>query len=413
MSSYSSSQSPSPEPSSSRKRWASFSNESDQEDSTEIKSKSTKIKRKRASKVTVAEELDLEGEGSGNCSDKDSRKVARMIRNRSKKELLSFTALISSNLFFPFLFTLDAAQASRDRKKQHTDFLERRVNELESQLASTSSPANFSIGSIAKGSRSTKSLDKDTILSEENYQLKSQLEIERKESSLLRRRLDSLETTFMRLENKIISPDSLVPSLPITFSSLSTPTTTTSFQPIFSFISTTSPSSSSSDSEALDEQPIISYEDDISSPSSSSNLDLDLMMIDSSSSSSQLLTVELESSRIPTTDSTMQREPTSLLLIHFLMISYQHLLSNLLPSFPFLMIIFHQLPHLSLLPSKMIHLTSVSVTQLVLLVVLVLLQMNQSISQLSSQSGSPDLMMKKLRMKKKRRIFQCLSSISI
>ncbi|GAA5845092.1 hypothetical protein JCM3766R1_004432 [Sporobolomyces carnicolor] len=127
--------------------------------------------------------------------DKDARKQARMIRNRN------------------------AAQASRDRKKEHTLFLERRVAELEARLNGTQPhPLSISTGAftapspgvpasppskLARSQRSTSvvssvsSMEAIRIaeLEDENEALRNQLLAEQTESARLRARLDLLPST--------------------------------------------------------------------------------------------------------------------------------------------------------------------------------------------------------------------------
>ncbi|BGO94731.1 hypothetical protein NBRC10512_007322 [Rhodotorula toruloides] len=117
------------------------------------------------------------------AAEKHARKQARMERNRI------------------------AAQVSRDRKKQHTDFLEARVAELEAQLASqspstsltpTPSSVNLPLAALPALPSATDSLVAQ--LREENESLKTQLALEQLQSQSLQIRLSSLETKFGRLE---------------------------------------------------------------------------------------------------------------------------------------------------------------------------------------------------------------------
>ncbi|GAA5960577.1 hypothetical protein JCM3765_005861 [Sporobolomyces pararoseus] len=128
--------------------------------------------------------------------EKDARRQARMIRNRN------------------------AAQASRDRKKEHTLYLERRVAELEARLngtvphplsISSSSSSSFTASSstsvssppskLARSQRSnsiTSSIGSSEAtrisdLEEENEILRTQLHLEQTETARLRARIDSLE----------------------------------------------------------------------------------------------------------------------------------------------------------------------------------------------------------------------------
>ncbi|BGP28599.1 hypothetical protein JCM10296v2_000335 [Rhodotorula toruloides] len=111
------------------------------------------------------------------AAEKHARKQARMERNRI------------------------AAQVSRDRKKQHTDFLEARVAELEAQLASqspstslaaTPSTVNLPLAALPALPPSTDPLVAQ--LREENESLKTQLALEQLQSQSLQIRLSSLET---------------------------------------------------------------------------------------------------------------------------------------------------------------------------------------------------------------------------
>ncbi|GAA5841341.1 hypothetical protein JCM3766R1_005036 [Sporobolomyces carnicolor] len=148
------------------------------------------------------------GEPAGSCArgagvpapkalsekDKDARRQARMIRNRN------------------------AAQASRDRKKEHTLFLERRVAELEARLngtqahplsissaytASSSSHSASPPSKLARSQRSTSVISSvsssDAVriadLEEENEVLRTQLHLEQTESARLRARLEAVSST--------------------------------------------------------------------------------------------------------------------------------------------------------------------------------------------------------------------------
>ncbi|GAA5880984.1 hypothetical protein JCM16303_004624 [Sporobolomyces ruberrimus] len=126
--------------------------------------------------------------------EKDARRQARMIRNRN------------------------AAQASRDRKKEHTLYLERRVAELEARLngggahslsisttpfTASSGTASGSPSKLARSQRSnsvTSSISSHEAtrladLEEENDVLRTQLDLEQTESARLRARVESLETS--------------------------------------------------------------------------------------------------------------------------------------------------------------------------------------------------------------------------
>ncbi|GAA6035866.1 hypothetical protein NBRC10512_007328 [Rhodotorula toruloides] len=117
------------------------------------------------------------------AAEKHARKQARMERNRI------------------------AAQVSRDRKKQHTDFLEARVAELEAQLASqspstslTPTPSRVNLPLAALPARPTATDPLVAQLRKENESLKTQLALEQLQSQSLQIRLSSLETKFGRLE---------------------------------------------------------------------------------------------------------------------------------------------------------------------------------------------------------------------
>lgn len=123
------------------------------------------------------------------ASEKAAKKAARMERNRI------------------------AAQASRDRKKNHTDYLEGRIADLEAQLAvTTSTPASSVSTSTALtlfpsppsqqlSVPPVSVMDSELLrLKEENASLRTQLELEKLESRGLQIRLSSLEGKFSRLE---------------------------------------------------------------------------------------------------------------------------------------------------------------------------------------------------------------------
>ncbi|GAA5940471.1 bZIP transcription factor [Sporobolomyces koalae] len=127
--------------------------------------------------------------------EKEARRQARMIRNRN------------------------AAQASRDRKKEHTAFLERRVAELEARLHGTAphplavssytasgSPAPSSHLKLSRSQRSnsvtssgSSSSNRMADLEEENELLKNQLHLEQAETARLRARVASLESAQQHL----------------------------------------------------------------------------------------------------------------------------------------------------------------------------------------------------------------------
>ncbi|GAA5922021.1 hypothetical protein JCM6882_003606, partial [Rhodosporidiobolus microsporus] len=162
--------------------------------------------------------------------EKEARRVARMIRNRN------------------------AAQASRDRKKEHTAFLERRVADLEAQLrgkavvpvsSSTASSSSSSLSSAsASSSRLSRSQREGSVasstsssvsgriadLEDENDGLRSQLHLEQVEKAHLRSRLDHLEDKLAQLAH-IVEPSSSSPRL--LFGGTSTPLPR--FEPTFAF----------------------------------------------------------------------------------------------------------------------------------------------------------------------------------
>ncbi|GAA6061749.1 hypothetical protein JCM10212_000729 [Sporobolomyces blumeae] len=152
--------------------------------------------------------------------DKDSRRQARMIRNRN------------------------AAQASRDRKKEHTAFLERRVAQLEAQLrgggvhplaASVSATPSSSISKPPRSQRSTsvassageshESSQRIVELEDENDALRTQLHLEQVETARLRSRLDLLEDKFARFSDSYPPPSGTATPLP-------------AFEPTFAFDTT-------------------------------------------------------------------------------------------------------------------------------------------------------------------------------
>ncbi|GAA6037360.1 hypothetical protein JCM8097_008529 [Rhodosporidiobolus ruineniae] len=153
--------------------------------------------------------------------EKEARRVARMIRNRN------------------------AAQASRDRKKEHTAFLERRVAELESQLraqavhplaASSSASAGSSSSASSRTARSTReasivsstesasSSSRIADLEDENDGLRSQLHLEQAEKADLRTRLAAVEDKLASLSS-LIHPSAALAGLssPPLFATTSTP----------------------------------------------------------------------------------------------------------------------------------------------------------------------------------------------
>lgn len=222
------------------------------------------------------------GAGPKSITEKLERKEARMIRNRSlsclSPSLFSSTPRLQAiNAHHPttphhplFLIQLlDAAQASRDRKKEHAQQLEARVAELEAQLeyaragslAATPAPRhpattpvvtavlqppcapsayNNSISapttpttstrrrrtcsrrdrspSIFSVSSSTPSVGAELLeLEDENDTLRTQLHLEQIETARLRSRLESLEERFVLFEQQVSlggDPSSLGSLLP-------------------------------------------------------------------------------------------------------------------------------------------------------------------------------------------------------
>ncbi|GAA6007274.1 hypothetical protein JCM11491_003070 [Sporobolomyces phaffii] len=142
------------------------------------------------------------------ASEKAAKKSARMERNRI------------------------AAQASRDRKKNHTDYLEARIADLEAQLEQSnnfSSTPSSSSSSFALSlpplvpSPPTHRVDLVPILDpeiaklrEENESLRTRLELEKLESKSLQLRLTSLEGKFGRLEGLLdkLSSSTITESCP-------------------------------------------------------------------------------------------------------------------------------------------------------------------------------------------------------
>ncbi|ORY76854.1 hypothetical protein BCR35DRAFT_332666 [Leucosporidium creatinivorum] len=169
-------------------------------------------------------------QGPVSANDKEQRKQARMIRNRN------------------------AAQASRDRKKEHTQYLESRVAQLEAQLglAPTSSAPSAVAPSPSTGPRSNRSnsisslasnntsTPRVTELEEENELLRTQLHSEQMETARLRGRLESLEDKFSRFEQFMAAPLSTaapdpLASLPSPTSFAPASTTPAPFEPTFAF----------------------------------------------------------------------------------------------------------------------------------------------------------------------------------
>ena len=176
--------------------------------------------------------------------DKEQRKEARMVRNRS--ELLSSlfccggipTRNAAGEPPLTSLSAADAAQASRDRKKEHTQLLEQRVTELEAQLESSSSSYPLSFPTSSRSNRSA-SIDSTcptpqlVALEDENESLRSQLHFEQLETARLRSRLEGLEDKFARLEQFMSTP---LAAAPLPSPSLLLPSDPSpSFEPTFTF----------------------------------------------------------------------------------------------------------------------------------------------------------------------------------
>ncbi|GAA5881981.1 hypothetical protein JCM8547_004271 [Rhodosporidiobolus lusitaniae] len=153
----------------------------------------------------------------------------------------------------------DAAQASRDRKKEHTLALERRVAELEAQLrgkhvvpvasapAPSASTASFSSAassssrlarsrreaSVSSSTSSSSASGRIADLEDENDGLRSQLHLEQVEKHQLRSRLDELEDKLARLVDFVGPEAALANPSPPLFSTTSTPLPR--FEPTFAF----------------------------------------------------------------------------------------------------------------------------------------------------------------------------------
>lgn len=233
------------------------------------------------------------------------------------------------------------------------------------------------------------------------------------ESARLRLKLESLEFKFHKMEELI--PNNPV-ILPLHFSSFPS-TTELSFQPIFSFSTTTT---LLEEEEELDIKPIISYEDEPSSPSSShSSMEQESIM--------KTLLPEQASLRILTRETTMQRKQTwkvKLSSTPFLNLSTTPSAPPLLHqknslSLINMMIMFHLLlPYLVHLPIQMI-LISVPIVLLSLLSILTIVlsedQKNLMILEQSSLNGLLDstLMTIMFELRKKKKMLLWNSSISI
>ncbi|KAL8290616.1 hypothetical protein RQP46_002874 [Phenoliferia psychrophenolica] len=209
------SNSPAPSLSGSRsKRWPSVS-DLDQDDLDDDELKPTRSKRAKGNQYAPAgagaagaahSTAGARADGGGG-GDKEARRIARMLRNRN------------------------AAQASRDRKKEHASFLEQRVAELEAMLSGAPTPApaqsQSAHSSRRRAHRSASVISSSTVsvppsqqqvvlaapapellvdLEDENEQLRNQLHSEQLESARLRGRLESLEDKFARLEHFMSMP---------------------------------------------------------------------------------------------------------------------------------------------------------------------------------------------------------------
>ena len=193
------------------------------------------------------------------ANDKEQRKQARMIRNRSESRCpLIVQQHERGRIAHHAPLRADAAQASRDRKKEHTQWLETRVQQLEAQLnlapsssgfapspsASASVVAPTTTGPRSNRSNSISSLASTTPrvaeLEEENEVLRVQLHSEQMETARLRGRLESLEDKFSRFEQFMAAPLSTAAvdplALPPSPSAFIPHTTTPApFEPTFSF----------------------------------------------------------------------------------------------------------------------------------------------------------------------------------
>ncbi|KAL8281149.1 hypothetical protein RQP46_006507 [Phenoliferia psychrophenolica] len=181
------------------KRWASqpeLEYDEDQED--DLLDSAPRSKRAKASASGSA----APKAGSRSLDqEKEHRRTARMVRNRN------------------------AAQASRDRKKDHTNFLENRVAELEalvkSAAAGSSAPSVISPAATSNARARARPAPRAPVtpvpavvtelpnlveLEDENDTLRAQLHHEQQESLRLRLRLESLEDKFARLEEFMTAP---------------------------------------------------------------------------------------------------------------------------------------------------------------------------------------------------------------
>ncbi|POY70898.1 hypothetical protein BMF94_6076 [Rhodotorula taiwanensis] len=160
--------------------------------------------------------------------EKEERRMARMIRNRN------------------------AAQASRDRKKEHTAFLERRVAQLEQLLQQAGRPAPAAVApipflgspttgplpplpgsrlrasSVSSNTSSSEDSGRVADLEDENESLRAQLAAEQGEKARLLTRLELIEEKLARLTTPDAGPISFSP-----FSGTSTPLP--AYEPTFAF----------------------------------------------------------------------------------------------------------------------------------------------------------------------------------
>lgn len=203
-------------------RASSVSSDNYEDEQEEEEPRSTK----RASTSTLDDKVSKRGKASkAGQNDKEARKAARMLRNRH------------------------AAQASRDRKKEHTQLLEQRIAELEAQLDGepiVSVTHRAPSATSSSGSLSTASSRRLVQLEQENHSLKNQLDLEQKETLRLRKRLENLESKFGRLEHmmseqaplsavrtSLLSPTLSLSSLPL--DDLPEDLAPSFFEPTFSF----------------------------------------------------------------------------------------------------------------------------------------------------------------------------------
>jgi len=178
-------------------------------ESSNASSQSPRSTRKRDSTATPQGEDEFDDSpqprkraSRSTASEKAAKKSARMERNRSKSIHLQLFYRRVTHRFD----TTVAAQASRDRKKNHTEFLESRISELEQQLAQSTSSSTSSLPLPTPPTPLSQLplpplVDPEVNkLREENASLRTQLELEKMESKGLQLRLASLEGKFGRLE---------------------------------------------------------------------------------------------------------------------------------------------------------------------------------------------------------------------